>query len=154
MTSCTADCVPILLADTVTGWIAAVHAGWRGTALRILDAVLDALKSEGVSPANLVAAFGPSISRDRYEVGPEVIQRLAEAYDGVPVDPSATRKGNGDRTLLDLAAFNRALLLHRGVPAAHLLDTGLCTFEREDFLHSYRRDGPGPGRILTGIVRL
>jgi YfiH family protein len=149
-----ADCVPILLADPITGWIAAVHAGWRGTALRILDTVVDALEERGVRAENLFSAFGPAISRDSYEVGPDVVQRVTEAYDGVPVDTSASKKGRGDRTLLDVAAFNRALLLHRGIPSAQLFESGLCTFERSDLFPSYRRDGPGTGRILTGIVRL
>jgi YfiH family protein len=149
-----ADCVPILLADPATGWIAAVHAGWRGTALRILDAVLEELGIRGVDAANLFAAFGPSISQDRYEVGPEVLKKMSEAYEGVPVDPSATVKGHGDRTLLDVAAFNRALLLRRGVPAANVREAGLCTFDGADLFPSWRRDGPGTGRILTGIVRI
>ncbi|MBL8114356.1 MAG: polyphenol oxidase family protein, partial [Acidobacteria bacterium] len=56
----TADCVPILLLDPETGLLAAVHAGWRGTALRILDPVLDLLESLGAKPGNLLALFGPS----------------------------------------------------------------------------------------------
>jgi len=75
-----ADCVPIVLADPATGWIAAVHAGWRGTAARVLDAALDTLSARGVRLENLFAAFGPSISRDRYEVGPEVVTALLDAY--------------------------------------------------------------------------
>ena len=146
-----ADCVPVVLADPVTGWIAAVHAGWRGTAARVLDAALDALAARGVRPENLAAAFGPSISPDRYEVGPEVVAALRGAYRGVDVPAGAVRGGRGDRAAVDVAAFNAATLRARGVPADRIMPSGLCTASTPD-LPSWRRDGPGAGRILTGIV--
>jgi YfiH family protein len=147
-----ADCVPIILLDEESGWMAAVHAGWRGTALRILDAVLDELESRGVSARRLRAYFGPSISRDRYEVGPEVVEALRRAYDGVHVPSDAVRRGAGDRSHLDVAAYDRALLLARGVPASSIVESVLSTFDDPE-LPSYRRDGARTGRIVTGIVR-
>ncbi len=148
-----ADCVPIVLADPETGWIAAVHAGWRGTAARVLDAALDALGARDVRPGNLRAAFGPSISRDRYEVGPEVVAALRDAYRGVGVPVEAVRGESEDRAAVDVAAFNAAALRARGVRADRTTSSGLCTASTPD-LPSWRRDGPGAGRILTGIVRL
>jgi YfiH family protein len=148
-----ADCVPILLADVAGPWIAAVHAGWRGTAARILDAVLGRLELEGVAPSHLVVAFGPRISRDRYEVGPEVVTELSRAYGDLAVPFCAVRPGPGDRACLDVTAFNRALLVSRGVPPGRILDAALCTASRPDLFPSYRRDGKGAGRIVTGIVR-
>ena len=148
-----ADCVPIVLADPETGWIAAVHAGWRGTAARVLDAALDALAARGVRPENLCAALGPSISRDRYEVGPEVVAALRNAYREVGVPADAVRKGRADRHFVDVAAFNEAALRARGVGAERIATSGLCTASTPD-LPSWRRDGAGAGRILTGIVRL
>ncbi|MGZ6970359.1 MAG: polyphenol oxidase family protein, partial [Thermoanaerobaculia bacterium] len=148
-----ADCVPIVLADAVTGWMAAVHAGWRGTAARVLDAVLDALAARGVRLGNLFAAFGPSISRDRYEVGPEVVAMLRDAYRGVDVPSEAVREGQGDCHFVDVAAFNEAALCARGVRPERIATSGLCTAGTPD-LPSWRRDGAGAGRILTGIVRL
>ena len=147
-----ADCVPVVLADPVTGWIAGVHAGWRGTAARVLDAALDALAARGVRPENLLAAFGPSISRDRYEVGPEVVAALHDAYRGLDVPAEATRGTRGDRDAVDIAAFNAAALRARGVRADRITASGLCTASTRD-LPSWRRDGPDTGRILTGIVR-
>jgi polyphenol oxidase len=146
-----ADCVPVVLADPVTGWIAAVHAGWRGTAACVLDAALDALAALGVRPENLQAAFGPSISRDRYEVGPEVVAALRNAYRGVDISAEAIRGGREDRATLDVAAFNAATLRARGVRADRTTVSGLCTASTPD-LPSWRRDGPRTGRILTGIV--
>lgn len=148
-----ADCVPIVLADPETGWIAAVHAGWRGTAARVLDAALDALAARGVKLGNLFAAFGPSISRDRYEVGPEVVTALRNAYRSVDVPTKAVRRGREDRAFVDVAAFNEAALRARGVGAERIEASGLCTAGTPD-LPSWRRDGAGAGRILTGIVRL
>jgi YfiH family protein len=145
-----ADCVPVVLADPTTSWIAAVHAGWRGTAARILDAALDALAARGVRLGDLFAAFGPSISRDRYEVGPEVVAALLEAYGAVP--EGAIAPGAGGKALLDVAAFNEAALHARGVRPERIAAGGLCTAGTPD-LPSWRRDGPGAGRILTGIVR-
>jgi YfiH family protein len=148
-----ADCVPILLADAGGTWIAAVHAGWRGTVARILDAVLDVFAERGVAAAGLVAAFGPSIARDRYPVGPDVAAALDTAFRGVPLPAGARAQGLGDRTLLDVAANNRALLLARGVLPENIREARLCTFDRADLFPSYRRDGAGCGRIFTGIVK-
>lgn len=148
-----ADCVPIVLADPRTGWIAAVHAGWRGTAARVLDAALDALEARGVRVAGLSAAFGPSISRDQYEVGPEVVVALREAYRDVAVPGDAVRAGSADRAFVDVAAFNAAALRARGIRAERTTASDLCTHETLD-LPSWRRDGAATGRILTGIVRL
>src|ERR1035437_5573139 len=148
-----ADCVPIVLADPVSGWIAAVHAGWRGTAARVLDAALDTLEARGVRVAGLFAAFGPSISRERYEVGPEVVVALREAYRDVAVPGDAVRAGSADRAFVDVAAFNAAALRARGIRAERTTAPDLCTYETPD-LPSWRRDGAATGRILTGIVRL
>jgi len=148
-----ADCVPILLADGEGRWVAAVHAGWRGTEARILDAVLDVLAERGVAASDLVAAFGPSVARDRYPVGPEVAAALDKALHGISLPTGARAQGLGGRTLVDLAAFNRALLLARGVRAENVREAHLCTFDRADLFPSYRRDGAGCGRIFTGIVK-
>jgi hypothetical protein len=148
-----ADCVPILLADTAGPWIAAVHAGWRGTAARILDAVLDLLERNGVSSSRVVAAIGPCISQSQYEVGPEVVEALESNHAHLDVPVGAVRPGRNDRAHVDVAAFNKALLLGRGVPPGSILDAALCTADRPDLFPSYRRDGKGAGRIVTGIVR-
>ena len=146
-----ADCVPIVLADAVTGWMAAVHAGWRGTAARVLDAALDALAARGVRLGNLFAGFGPSISRDRYEVGSEVVAALLGAYGAAP--EGAIVPGRDGRSFVDVAAFNEAALRARGLDPARIHRPGICNAATPD-LPSWRRDGPGAGRILTGIVRL
>lgn len=146
-----ADCVPIVLADAATGWIAAVHAGWRGTALRVLDAALDALEARGVAARSLSAAFGPSIARDRYEVGPEVVAALLAAYGAAP--EGAVRPGAGGKSFVDVAAFDEAALRARGLDLSGIHRPRVCNAADPD-LPSWRRDGPLAGRILTGVVRL
>ncbi|HUM03561.1 MAG TPA: polyphenol oxidase family protein [Thermoanaerobaculia bacterium] len=148
-----ADCVPLLLADTEGPWIAAVHAGWRGTAARILDAVLELLEERGIPASRLVAAIGPCISQDRYEVGPEVVEALAAGHAPLDVPAGAVRPGRHDRSHVDVAAFNKALLAGRGLSSGSILDAALCTADRPDLFPSYRRDGKGAGRIVTGILR-
>lgn len=149
----TADCVPIVLVDPDGGWIGAVHAGWRGTAAGVLGAALDLLESRGVALSRLHCALGPSIGRDRYEVGPEVVAALKDACSPFHPGPAALREGEGDRSYVDVAAFNRAVLLSRGVSPSQIHVSGLCTASRPDLFPSYRRDGKGTGRIVTAVLR-
>lgn len=143
----TADCVPLVLADPEAGVLAAVHAGWRGTAARVLDAALDALEARGALASRLHALFGPSISRDAYEVGPEVVAAL----DGT-LPRGAVAPGHGDRCWLDVAACNEAALLSRGVREERIVRPRLCTFGEPVRFASYRRDGAKAGRVFTGAV--
>jgi YfiH family protein len=153
LTVFTADCVPILLADPKTGWMAAVHAGWRGTALQIVDAVLDQLALRGVAASSLYALFGPSISGPSYEVGPEVVGALRAAFHDRDLPRGAVLPGREDRYHVDLAFLNEALLLERGVRPARISRAVHCTASESNLFPSYRRDGPGTGRIATGIAR-
>lgn len=143
----TADCVPIVLFDVEAGAVAAVHAGWRGTAVRVVDAALDALEARGARAARVHALFGPSISRDAYEVGPEVLAAL----DGA-LPAGAAVPGRGDRSFLDVAACNEAALLRRGVSPERIVRPRLCTFRGPRRFSSYRRDGANAGRIFTGAI--
>src|SRR5882757_9916238 len=66
----TADCTPILLADHEAGVIGAAHAGWKGARAGVTDTVVAAMIRHGATPANIVAAVGPVIGPESYEVGP------------------------------------------------------------------------------------
>ena len=143
----TADCVPVVLVDVEAGALAGVHAGWRGTAARIVDAALDALLDRGARLDRVWALFGPSISGDVYEVGPEVLLALDGTLPSAAVVP-----GRGDRSWLDVAACNEAALLSRGVPAEQIVRPRLCTFRENGRFSSFRRDGAKSGRIYTGAV--
>jgi YfiH family protein len=77
----TADCVPVLLADTRRRAVAAIHAGWRGTLARIVSKTLGRMRMEfGTQPADVFAAIGPAIHRCSYEVGPEIAAAFAGQF--------------------------------------------------------------------------
>jgi YfiH family protein len=145
-----ADCVPILLWDPGARAVAAVHAGWRGTALDIAGAALEAGAALGVEPRRVHAALGPSIGAECYGVGDEVVQSLREAglRDAEFLVPSP-----GPTPQVDLRAANRALLLRRGVPAERVEDVGGCTRCHPERYPSFRRDGALAGR-MRGVVLL
>ena len=107
-----ADCLPAFLYDPRRRCVAGVHAGWRGSRSRILEAAVRLLVSAfGTRPADLVAYLGPSAGACCYEVGEEV----AEAFEGAYV----IRK-TGRRPHLDLKSHNRQLLLEAGVRGANV----------------------------------
>jgi hypothetical protein len=148
----TADCVPILIADTRTGVVGAAHAGWRGLAARVPETAVRRMTAEfGSRPADLVAAIGPSISAGRYEVGEDVRDRF-EA--GFPAEllarwfPSATRAGHWR---FDGQQSARDQLVAAGLLEAQVHSTGLCTAEHAELFCSYRRDGSQAGRMAAAI---
>jgi YfiH family protein len=148
-----ADCVPLLLADRRTRTVAAIHAGWRGTAARITTAAVTRLSAAyGSRPGDLVAAIGPAIRPCCYEVGPEV--RDAFRAEGAP-DPRLSEwfaPGRGDRFQLDVPRANRDQLLEAGIPGSQIYDSLLCTACHPSLFHSYRRDKKRAGR-LVGFIR-
>lgn len=131
-----ADCVPILVAGQ--DGVAAIHAGWRGLALGVIPAALEAL-----GPAR-AAAVGPCISAAAYEVGEEVIEGILSA--GVPgyafIVPGPRRRH------ADLRAAAAWQLHAAGVPEVEVLDA--CTFS-DPRLHSHRRSGAQAGR-QAGLI--
>ena len=170
----TADCVPILLADTRRRVVAAVHAGWRGTLARIAVKALGRMRMEfGTRPRDVIAALGPAIGRCCYEVGPDVAQAFAaqfplaaDWFDG-PFEqlsrgeeplwlPWLTMMPPGHvppppRVRLDLRASNRWQLMDAGVREKQIFISGLCTACRTDLLFSYRREGTRTGRLMAVI---
>lgn len=146
-----ADCVPILLWAPKTRAVAAVHAGWRGTAADILGATLDfARESFGVRPDEVWAAVGPCISHDRFEVGPEVVQALMQT--GLTREDLRVHVGARGKPHVDLRAANRALLVRAGVPVGQIEDVGGCTWSEPERYDSYRRDGAASGRMHAVIA--
>ena len=155
-----ADCVPILLADRVTGSVAAVHAGWRGTVARAATAALDAMRAEfGVRPENLVAAIGPSIGSCCYEVGSELVDAFAAAgHERYLIDrwflAPAPPRGSRERSplFLDVAGANRDQLILAGMDEQQIHLSGLCTAMNLSVLTSFRAERQEAGRIAAAIV--
>jgi purine-nucleoside/S-methyl-5'-thioadenosine phosphorylase / adenosine deaminase len=141
-----ADCVPILLADNEGHIAAAVHAGWRGTLARILDAALEKIDEEyGLKAADLNAAIGPSIKKCCYEVGDDVASLFMGRFD----DWSEYLVPAGNfKYFLDLPGANRNELERSGLANIEVID--ICTKCDPEF-YSYRREGKGVGSQLSVI---
>ena len=135
----TADCYPILLADDRNHAVAAMHAGWRGTAAHIIVRTLEEMRRLfGTAAADVSAAIGPGIGKCCYEVGADVARQF----------------GSEQADRIDLAAINRGQLLGAGV-AEHRIDVlGGCTKCDAHLFHSYRRDQLAAGRMVSYITQL
>jgi YfiH family protein len=146
----TADCIPILLADRHGRAVAAVHAGWRGTAAGVAGATVDALGDLGVPAADLVAAIGPGIGPCCYQVDALVRDAMVANHHRAPT--WFTPDGPG-HWRLDLWRANRDQLETSGVPASAISCAGLCTVDDEGDWYSFRREGEGGGRMVAAIRR-
>jgi YfiH family protein len=136
----TADCVPVLLADVRLRTIAAIHAGWRGTAAQIvLSSVRQMSKVFGTRAEDLVSAIGPCIGPCCYEVGPEVAHQFVTWYPELERTVSPVR--------LNLPGANAKQLSNAGV--TDIFVSGECTFCSPGRYHSYRRDKDAAGRLLS-----
>jgi YfiH family protein len=170
----TADCIPILLADTKHRAVAAIHSGWRGTAQRIAEKTLGRMQMEfGTLPQNVIATLGPCIGGCCYEVGHEVVKEFAAKFPNArewfadPID--ALENGDNDpnwlpwltmrppghappapRVHLDLIAANRAILIGAGITSKNITSSGFCTACRTDLFFSYRREHT-TGRLMAAI---
>jgi YfiH family protein len=143
-----ADCVPILIADTAHRLVAAVHAGWRGTAAGVTGAALDAIEMAGGQAATLMAAVGPSIGPCCYQVDARVRDAFLSA---TPGSAEWFVEDGPDRWRLDLWRANVAILERRGVPRHAIHVSAVCTADHVDECFSYRREGAGTGRMVAAI---
>ncbi len=157
-----ADCVPLLIADPGTGAVAAVHAGWRGTAAAVAAVAVQALEREfGAIPAKLIAVIGPCIGACCYEVGSELVDAFAAAghprhlVDRWFVAPPP-RRGESDRPKLrlDTAGANRDQLILAGLDEQNIHTCGLCTADNLGLFPSYRVEREKAGRIGAAIRAL
>ncbi len=141
-----ADCPAVLVADRVTGSVAAIHSGWRGTVAGVAAAGVAALRALINGPGDLIAAVGPHIERCCFEVGADVAAQLAAASD---CGAAAVVHGF-PKPHVDLRQVIEAQLRSVGVrDVDHVAGCTMCDAER---FHSYRRDGPRSGRMLGVIV--
>jgi YfiH family protein len=145
----TADCVPILLADEDGVAVAAVHAGWRGTALGVAARAVRMLQELGIPPGRLRAALGPSAGPCCYRVGDEVVKAVAEGT-GLAPERLSRRQGDGGRTV-DLAAANSAQLAASGVREGSISSAPWCTICSAGMFFSHRREGAAAGRQMACI---
>ena len=138
----TADCLPVLLCDTLGTRVGAVHAGWRGLAGGVLES---AVRCMGVDPVQILAWIGPGIGQGAYEVGGEVLEQFAATDRDAVQCFAATSNG---RWQADLHGLARRLLQNAGVRAIH--GAGWCTHTDSERFFSHRREAPC-GRMATVI---
>jgi hypothetical protein len=143
----TADCVPLLIADRTTRTVAAIHAGWRGAVGGVVSAAFTVLRERGVSPSSVLAAIGPHIRLDAFEVGEDVAREIAAAVPGEEVV-----RWDDPRPHVDLGRVVRAQLVELGVPPDAIDDVGGCTFSEPARFFSHRRDQARSGRHLSIIA--
>ncbi len=142
----TADCVPLLLVDSEKRGVAAVHAGWRGTAAEIVKRTVETMhESFGSRPENIFAAIGPCIRPGCYEVGAEVFSKFSAIFPEIECERTCN---------LDLAEANRRQLKAADVPEDQIFDSGLCTACDPIHFYSYRLEPENPGRMISAICRL
>ena len=148
----TADCVPVLLHSSHGEAVAAVHAGWRGTLGGIICNAIDLFVARGISPEDIKAFIGPSISKEIYEVDRDLAARFENAGFG---DYISYPYGKGNKPHIDLKSINRHWLIERGVRPENIVVDPACTFlGRPSAGHiypSHRRSGGSLHRMLTAI---
>jgi len=138
----TADCVPILLASDDGRTVAAVHAGWRGVVAGAVQAALAAVGA-GERPETCVAAIGPCIGGDAFEVGPEVVEEFFRVFG----DEAPLVRRVGEKGYVDL----RAAVLRGGLPPERVDVSDRCSYRDADEFYSHRRDNGVTGRMAAII---
>lgn len=131
----TADCAPVLFADSRARVIGAAHAGWKGAISGVTDATLAAMEKLGADRARIAVAIGPCISRKNYEVGPEFRARFVDADSANAKFFASADTQNHFR--FDLEAYVAARLAATGVRNVTAL--AACTYARESDFFSFRR---------------
>ena len=123
-----ADCVPLFFVDPVKKVIGLSHSGWRGTVKRMGQVTVDAMKEAfGTKPEDLIACVGPSICRDCFEVGGEVVEEFREAFwAGTPGSAVLPRKRPG-KYQLDLWKANEIIFREAGIHQENIHITNICT---------------------------
>ena len=145
----TADCVPILLVDPATPAVAAVHAGWKSTVQKIVQKTVAKMQAGfGSDPSRIIAAIGPAIGPECYEVDEPVMGPVRETF---PFWKEVASPRTQGKWSLDLARLNRLELLQAGLPAVNVYSFALCTSCNPDLFYSFRREGR-TGRMLSAVM--
>lgn len=134
-----ADCVPLYFVDTKRKAIALAHSGWRGTVARMGRCVTERMKEVyGSDPADLVAAIGPSICQECYEVSEDVADAFAQEFRGFGQTDEILLSKGGGKYRLDLWRANEIILAEAGIPESQIQVTDLCTCHNSKYLFSHR----------------
>ena len=152
LTTFYADCVPLFLVDPVHRAIGLSHSGWRGTVGKIGQVTLRKMQEEyGTCPADVIAAIGPSICQDCYEVSEEVILEFQRAFDKKYWDSLYYKKENG-KYQLDLWRANKVVLEEAGVRKEQIAVTNVCTSCNSEVLFSHRASNGRRGNLAAFLA--
>lgn len=148
-----ADCVPLYFADPVHRAIGMSHSGWRGTVNRMGQATIDKMTQEfGTNPEDVIAAIGPSICQDCYEISADVAEQFAQAFSGHE-EELLIGKPN-EKYQLNLWKANELVMLDAGILPEHLAVTNICTCCNPKLLFSHRASHGRRGNLGAFIYLL
>ncbi|MCQ4086100.1 peptidoglycan editing factor PgeF [Saccharibacillus sp. JS10] len=157
LTSFYADCVPLYFFDPIQQVVGLAHAGWKGTVADIAGLMVKKMTEQyGSRPQDLLAAIGPSIGENRYEVDETVLNRVEEvlqAYksnDFRPLSDFSVDLGGG-KARLNLKELNRHLMIRSGISPESIACTQWCTSSRTDLFFSHRQEHGKTGRMASWI---
>lgn len=146
-----ADCVPLYFVDPVRRAVGLSHSGWRGTAGRIGEATLRKMKEEfGTDPKDVLAAIGPSICGNCYEVGEDAAEAFVREFPGR--EREILKEKGGGKYLLNLWKANEVVLAEAGVLPQHLAVSGFCTCCEPDRFFSHRASGGMRGNLAAVLA--
>lgn len=147
-----ADCVPLYFVDPVHRAIGLTHSGWRGTVGRIGRITVEKMaENYGTDPKDVIAAIGPSICQDCYEVSRDVICRFRENFPEECWPDLFYNKGDG-KYQLDLWKANEHILAEAGILKEHIATTNVCTHCNPDILFSHRAAGERRGNLSAFLA--
>ena len=144
-----ADCVPLYFVDPVHNAIGLAHSGWRGTTARMGACMVEFMQEHFQSdPKNLIAAIGPSICVDCYEVSEEVAEQFREDFP----EEVLQRGREPGKYQLDLWKANKSILLKAGIPEEQIAVTDICTCHNPEYLFSHRASHGQRGNLAAFLM--
>ncbi|MCI9269544.1 MAG: peptidoglycan editing factor PgeF [Dorea sp.] len=147
-----ADCVPLYFADPVKRVIGLSHSGWRGTVRKMANCTVDKMRMVfGTDPADVIAAIGPSVCQDCYEVSEDVIEQVRANYREEDWESLFYQKENG-KYQLNLWRANELNLLESGIKKEHMAVTNVCTCCNSEALFSHRVMGTNRGNLSAFLA--
>lgn len=147
-----ADCVPLYFVDPVHKAIGMSHSGWRGTVGKMGKVTVEKMRKEyGTNPEDVIAAIGPSICQDCYEVSEDVIVEFKNNFDENLWDELFYQKENG-KYQLNLWKANEAVFLEAGIRKENIAVTNVCTHCNPDILFSHRTSGFNRGNLSAFLA--
>ena len=147
-----ADCVPLFFVDPVKKVIGLSHSGWRGTVGKIGRKTVELMHERfGSDPADILAAVGPSVCMDCYEVSGDVIEKFKEAFPENCWDQLFYEKPDG-KYQLDLWKANELIFQESGILPEHIAVTNICTHCNSDILYSHRAAGDKRGNLCAFLA--